>query len=150
MTALKNTQNFDTEPSYVSRKLTTEREKENWRLACKTTSVTLSPVISGAPVQATSRNRPSQGSDDKSKDFYSYLRSSAHDHIEEAPDSSVRERTAKTDKSEKQTKKKADADPAIAAPTPTQPQTNQPAPPLSITALLGLPTAQKNDVTETG
>jgi hypothetical protein len=107
---------------------------------CKTTSVTLSPVISGAPVQATSQKRLPQGSDDKSNDFYSYLRSSAQDDSEEAPNSGVRERIAKTEKGEKQTKKKADAEQAIIAP----------APPLSITALLGLPTTQKNDVAETG
>ena len=120
-------------------------------MACKTTSVTVSPVIPETPAPAPTRNRPFGSSDDQSKDFLSYLRSSADDGDEGTPNGSVRERTAKTDKNEKQTGKKTDTDgTANTIATPVLPQAGQSAPPLSITALLGLSTPQKTDVAETG
>jgi hypothetical protein len=114
--------------------------------------VTVSPVISGAPAQATVKARPSGGSDDPSKDFSSYLRSSVQGGSEGSWSSgSIPEHATKTDKTEKQTSKKADTNQAvntIAAPVP--PLGEQPAPPLSITAILGLPTVPKSDTAETG
>lgn len=113
--------------------------------------MTVSPVIPAAPAQATARSRPSQGSDEQSKDFLSYLCSSTQHDSKESPNGSVSEHTAKPNKDEKQADKKTDVDQGTNTITvPVPPLNEPPAAPLAITALLGLPTIPKNDTTETG
>jgi hypothetical protein len=149
----QDAQIFDAWGFRIRRKLAAEQYIRHWRLACRTTSVNVSPVIpTTAPAQPAARKTPSSGSDDQSKNFYNMLRLSAQGTAEGSPNVSIAEGAAKTDKSGKQSNKKADTEQAtvnlIAPPAPLQ--TNGPAPPLSIAALLGLPTHPNADATETG
>lgn len=106
--------------------------------------VTVSSLIPATTTQATVRSRPKGDSADESKDFYCYLRSSTQD-------SSASEHAVKVNKNEKPANRKADTDQATnAITTPMPPLAEQPTPPLSAAALLGLPTVQQTNADETG
>jgi hypothetical protein len=109
--------------------------------------VTVLPAIPEAPVQSAPPSRSSKSSNDQSKDFYSYLRSSTHDDTEETSQS-VRDTASKPQKREKQTNKTDGSQTADANTVPVQTQNEQPAPtpPISIEAFLGLPVASSATV----